>query len=99
MSDYDLVGRVELKGCGGFGGLRDRKPEINFIEQAIRLSVKDGDVIFFDAEAVNASISRHPWFKEKDIVFVPVFVPVGKTVADCIAVASKETHGSDSVVS
>jgi hypothetical protein len=52
--------------------------------------VKDGDVLFIDADAVDHTCFDHPWFKEQNFVVVPVQVPYGKTVADCLAVGAKE---------
>jgi hypothetical protein len=68
------------------------------IAEIVRLSVKDGDILFVDAEAVDAeAIQKFPWFKDdnRHFIIIPVMVPKDKTVADCLAVAGKEAQQQD----
>lgn len=49
------------------------------------LSLKDGDVIFVDGDAVDVrSLCESDWVAKYDVLFVPVCVPPGKTVRDVI---------------
>lgn len=56
------------------------------LECTVRLNIKDGDILFVNAEAIDYKSFDHPWF---NFVVVPVQVPHGKTVGDCLAVARK----------
>lgn len=65
------------------------------LEDVIRYEVKDGDVLFVNAEAVDCqTLAQHPFFRApiKNFLIVPVLVPAGKTVADCLAVGRKENQ-------
>lgn len=58
----------------------------------VLLNLNDDDVLFVDAEAIDCkAFAQHPSLKNKRFSVVPVFVPPGKNVADCLAVSHKET--------
>ncbi len=61
------------------------------LEDVVRLAVQDGDVLFVNNESVDIEIMKQWRFGDKKFFIVPVYVPHGKTVADCLAVANKAT--------
>lgn len=68
--------------------VRDINRRLRKLECTVRLNIKDGDILFVNAEAIDYKSFDHPWF---NFVVVPVQVPHGKTVGDCLAVARKNT--------
>lgn len=61
---------------------------------AVRLSVRDGDIVFVNAETIDLG----PRLREdlsklgKNFMLIPILVPQGTTVRDHLAVVSKESH-------
>lgn len=50
-----------------------------------KLTFKDGDVIFVDADAVDAlRLSKTLMAPDVRVAIVPIFVPLGKTLSECI---------------
>ena len=61
------------------------------IVDIVRYNVKENDILFVDREALEVdALIRWCWTNNIKHTIVGVQVPPGKTVADCIAVASKE---------
>ena len=57
------------------------------LKEVVRLNFKNGDVLFVDVESVDCQALMH-WRPNLNIIIVPMTVPHGKTVGDCVAVAA-----------
>jgi hypothetical protein len=65
--------------------------------EAIRLNIKNGDLLFVNANVVDVeAMAKHPFFYDRerptDFLVVPVYVPAGMKLQDCLVVANETTQ-------